>query len=346
MEDGNGIQIGIMGLTLTQEQQTVCKHLSIHYVASAAETAPMIERHPLTILVVASGQARAVAGLQGLAVPWVVVTAEQNPRELRTWIAHGAYEVWMEAEWVHQLVQRFPQPATPIKKMENGQAPTDSGQGGRWLGTVVIGIGGVGRRTGTTHAAIQIARMLAVATHEKVALIEVLQQAGHPLQVLSTLAIGNVVDLPNGFRREGVDCYPNQTLQQYMAWIGADYTYIVADFGALHEPEEGIAQRLEFSRAHVKLLTVGGSLWDRLAWTHFVQQWKGKQTWTYLWNDIDLKQMEIGPWSLTDHDPGTEWVVWPREPQLWNVGRHESTYRKVLSRVLPQPQKRLWQRRK
>ncbi|MEI7028381.1 hypothetical protein [Paenibacillus sp. y28] len=206
----------------------------------------------------------------------------------------------------------------------------------RHPGTIVIGVGGLMRRSGTTHAAIRLAQTLAVRG-EKVACVEVLQGAG-PLVCLATLvtSLAQSVGGDQGFSLDGVDYFPDQTLDQYIELIGGQYSYVVADFGPLYETSAPWL-RLEWKRTALKFMCMGASPWDfqvfaaRYDGAANVQK-SGSLNLVQFADETVYKQLvKVLPSELQEN---TRMI--PFDPQIQNfAGLKRSVYADLLGPVLP-----------
>lgn len=129
----------------------------------------------------------------------------------------------------------------------------------RMVGTPVIAVGGVDRRTGTTWAALHIARFLASRGFKTVC-----------LELNDTLCSPNVfrfIDFqeskhtPGGYHIDGVDLFSNDRLISVDRII-SEYEYAVLDLGQLvndNKLNDGIEH---FVRANIQIVTAGSSDWD------------------------------------------------------------------------------------
>lgn len=130
----------------------------------------------------------------------------------------------------------------------------------RIVGTVVIGVGGVGRRTGTTHSTIQLSLFLQKQGY-KVACVELLDSSIHfpAFYTLHPEAGTN-----KSFSIKGIDFYPNADLDKYIHVISSQYEYVIVDFGHIfiNSKNTMIPYANEFLRSHMQIITATPALWD------------------------------------------------------------------------------------
>lgn len=125
---------------------------------------------------------------------------------------------------------------------------------------VLIGLAGAGRRTGTTHATIQLATYLALR-RLKIACVEL----PHPYrrQVFDTFH-SEVPSkwAPGGFHLEQIDFFRCE--QYFPAYIlSANYDFILLDCAFIcSQLSPEVSSLTHFCQAHLRVLTSGASLWD------------------------------------------------------------------------------------
>lgn len=126
----------------------------------------------------------------------------------------------------------------------------------RLIGTIVLAVGGIERRTGTTYAALRCAQLLA-DRGSKVACCERNDPDMSP-DTLRLYAETESLHAPGGFRMNEVDLLAGQNLDAAYS----NYEYIVLDMGQLFAGERYSVHFGEFLRANAQLVTAGSSYWD------------------------------------------------------------------------------------
>ncbi|WP_088834409.1 hypothetical protein [Paenibacillus tyrfis] len=331
--------IGIIGLKITREQRSALKHLTMKIWATWEEAQAYILDHTPASIILSITQAEVFNSCAKVDDPWIVVTDAGNAKEIRHWMAHGASDVWLEGEWLNKLLQKFPRPTAsdPNETEQQSSAESNSNVNSSVMlpSTVTIGVSGSDRRTGTTHAAIQLACTLAKESSGKVACVEILKDPEHPLQVFSTLASGEAEDLPGGFRLANIDFYPNVSLEEYIDLMDAGYSYIVVDFGVISDADSDKSHRMEFSRANLKIMTVSGSPWDQYAFLsrHLQMPMIRKQI-SILMTGSEKRQLDELRWKLNDEGDHVQWILGGWDPQL--LAPNIKAYHEILERIMPQ----------
>lgn len=129
----------------------------------------------------------------------------------------------------------------------------------KFVNTVVIAVSGIGPRTGSTHAAIQIANYLANNSY-KIACVEYLDEIkGKPVFKLFDNETKSKLN-PEGFRLKKVDFFYKR--DQLLNVLNAGYDYVVMDLGEILDNYEETNLTQEFLRADLQILTTGTSIWD------------------------------------------------------------------------------------
>lgn len=131
----------------------------------------------------------------------------------------------------------------------------------RIVGSVYVGVAGTGRRTGSTYAALQVAKYL--TSYGTVAIVELQQES---LSLLSYSPPDQTAG--GGFELEGIACFPKASDEILHRVLMGDFKYVVLDFGALLESEYA----REFARCHVHLLTMGAAIWDQDKAVHCIDE--------------------------------------------------------------------------
>lgn len=162
------------------------------------------------------------------------------------------------------------------------------------IGTVVIAVAGSGRRTGTTHNAIQISKFLVNLGH-KTACIELLDpRAGNQFSFMFLRTEKQSKLHPDGFELHGIDFFPKTTAEMYLQILSAGYQYVVLDLGSIVRITEDNLQPYDYSRefirADAQILTAGAAEWDFINVLNAIDAfhlWKWKKHWNILINFSD-----------------------------------------------------------
>lgn len=361
----------LLGLELAEREWP---HLSIRISKYVSEAEQLLLQEATDAAIVEERLAAQLmelqvqGGLEGL--PVIVVTKDLSPKQVRQWHAYGVHEVWPVSTWQKELLQRYPtstgsapepddrdQKRTKDKKRR--MLPSFSGWTQReefedsvparpkerkpkpirkMAGTVVIGVSGLMRRTGTSHDAIRLAQTIAGYGHS-VACVEVLQNPEAPIQVFTSLMTGEMNDHSDGFKRDGVDYYPNQTLEQSIEIIGSGYKYVVADFGCVLDEQSPPWHRLEFFRSDQCFITIGASPWDFYSFVSWGKSRKGKRKpVSVLVHFADKTTFEhvLRPLKDVQTEMGVTLTSMPLDANLMDVsGLKRSVYSNLLQSVVP-----------
>jgi len=122
------------------------------------------------------------------------------------------------------------------------------------IGNSVVAVGGLHRRAGTTHTAIQLAVLLA-QNGLKTAFVEYRAEE-RPSDIVWFMPEG-----ANGMRfsYEGIDFFPNRTPDTSTEVLSLGYEAVVLDVGII---ADGSYALHEWRRASVQVATVGAAPWD------------------------------------------------------------------------------------
>lgn len=177
---------------------------------------------------------------------------------------------------ISRTIKEAEQATQSIFKFEDGEEDfysgfmPDSSLKERIIGTVVIAVAGVDRRTGCTHSALQISRFL--SRDYAVACVELIDPQVTPSAFQSFQTKESSQRCKGGFVFEDVDYFPMADMFQLMAILSSGYKYIVLDMGQIVHGTGGKNKKsksenqgkyaLEFMRADFQLLTTGSSRWD------------------------------------------------------------------------------------
>lgn len=136
----------------------------------------------------------------------------------------------------------------------------------RIVGSVLIALGGVGRRTGTSHSAMRLSRYLSSLSYS-VACVELLDnELNKPVFFTYNTEAPTKRSAEFGFHYEGIDFFTDVTMQEYIEIHAAGYQYLVVDMGQIVTRSENrnilgqYAQ--EFFRADLALITTTAAVWD------------------------------------------------------------------------------------
>lgn len=136
----------------------------------------------------------------------------------------------------------------------------------RIVGSVLIAVGGVGRRSGATHNTLQIAHFLK-GLSDSVACVELVDaEASPPVFRKLKLDQDKASEVTGGFHQDGVDYYPEASMKVYLQVLSANYDYVVVDLGSLYlKVKNKYMPTLfyeEFFRAGCSVLTCGSAIWE------------------------------------------------------------------------------------
>ncbi|NHN34890.1 hypothetical protein [Paenibacillus agricola] len=158
----------------------------------------------------------------------------------------------------------------------------------RIVGTVRIGICGIGPGKGATHASIQTALYLASLNVGKVACVELGKN-----NVFNTFITDEAAQLPYGFSFKDVDFYHSDSIETLLKIGNSQYKYIVIDFGSIMAVDA--QQHQEYLRTDLQVMTMGGAIWDFKefikSWAFF-EQWDFRKKWHVLVNFADGSMFE------------------------------------------------------
>lgn len=149
----------------------------------------------------------------------------------------------------------------------------------RIVGQVVIAVGGIDRRTGSTHTSIQLATFLKRSGYS-VLCLEVIDPEFSPS---SFGFLPKDESTSKGFRMEGIEYIPKATEETILDALASDVQYLVLDMGRLvsMEGDQMVCHErfIEFVRADVPIMTTTVSLGDYrnlMQWSKQSNGWQKK----------------------------------------------------------------------
>jgi hypothetical protein len=279
----------------------------------------------------------------------IVILPESAEREwIRCLGRLGIYDIHCTSEFSAQDVNRWlerrgtiadvppDEPATGLEKIERGtkkrlrKSVKTTVIEEKVIGSVSIGIAGIDRRCGSTHAALSLAVFL--AKYGKVALIE----CGKPSLHVLDIGCPSVV-APDGFHVKGVDVFgcPNK---EWIPLLSVGYGYVILDFGNLRT----LSDETEYIRCALRFLISGASSWDLFCLYSLMEAWMGKYpalVWNVMINFADENRFRDIFGSLTSKekkDLKLQLVQFP----FHSDPLHPPSYEHILRDILPRKARR------
>ncbi|MFM9329040.1 hypothetical protein [Paenibacillus mesotrionivorans] len=300
----------------------------------------------------------------------IIVVEHVTPVIERKWIQYGADAVWELSNWEMQLLQRYPSiqaqndnnppkhdkaklkwmrlPRLSAAALEEEEDYLLSHQGRKkeavYKRSLVLSTAGIKGCSGATYSAIKLA-LHAAGMGRTVACVEVIEE--EETLVYTSLIQGLVEDAhyPGGYHLQGVDYYPNQSLERAVDLTAQDYDVVVLDMGHAFHAKAPAIHRLEFRRADLPLLTIGGAPWDFA----FFLQWlenrpysrKIQDVLVHLIDDDGFKRMQQALSKEQQKLMGIRLHQVPYQPLQWSSKEKKGVYADLLKTILPDGGKRL-----
>lgn len=364
----NVLVVGLQGALIDSDMISVHTCTKEEAVTKLAQDVP----HVLVMAEDVAAEMLELSDCLQMQIQNIVVVEHGTPVLERKWIQYGADAVWDVSNWETQLLQRysssqtmnddskavkhegtkrrwmrFPKFRPPVTLEEEEDyllSPRDRKKENIYRRSLVIATAGIKGCSGATYSAIQLATQ-AAAMGRTVACIEVID--GEETMVYTSLISGFVEDTPypGGFQLQGVDYYPNQSLEDAVDLTAQDYDVVVLDMGQAFHAKAPAIHRLEFKRADLSLLTIGGAPWDFAAFLQWVEQRphsrKVQDVLIHLIDDDGFKRIQQVMSKTQQRIMGIRLHQVPYQPLQWGHKEKRGVYFDLLKTVMPDGGKHL-----
>lgn len=212
------------------------------------------------------------------------------------------------------------------------------------VGTIIIAVAGVGRRTGTTHTAIQIANFLNYEGHQT-ACIELVDPEENP-PTFNIFKNNQQSRLhPDGFTINNIDFFAIEHVNNnnIIDILKAGYKYVVLDLGNLIKADQTPAMHhQEFLRADMQIISSCSGLWDFHSLIQNIDtltKWKWNKKWNVALHFADnelFQEIQAAITTKESEQISLNYFKTPYQPDPFKITeeRAEGLYA-MLEDVLP-----------